>query len=368
MKQIEYEKAVDYLNDKLSTHIEKTSATLNEIKRTQKEIMQVLYDAYIEQDSQDYDVDVSVLIPIYNVENYLEECLSSLYVQKMSSVEFICINDGSTDGSLSIINGFLTKDNRFRLINKENTGYGSSMNLGLRAARGKYICILESDDVADNDMLSVLFSSAERYRADVVKARFSRFENVISDSYLEDDVTFDVNYGKYLSEVERYKIATRTPSIWSAIYRKDFLIKNDIRFLESPGASFQDISFSFITAICARRFVCIPNAVLFYRTGRDNSSVNSTEKTMCVCNEIGYIRDYACRNHLTNISKTIDHNLFLRYRWNYERLAGNARKEFGKIFAKEIKRIETEYSFVFEEWEEWEIDWFKEYVSLFTSN
>ena len=115
---------------------------------------------------------VSVLVPIYNVEKYLPECLGSLEAQDFKQAEFICINDGSTDGSRDIIEHFLNKDSRFKVIDKENSGYGASMNRGLEAAQGDYVAILESDDFMEADTLSKLHHAISSTGADVVKANF----------------------------------------------------------------------------------------------------------------------------------------------------------------------------------------------------
>ena len=88
---------------------------------------------------------VSLLVPVYNVEKYLSRCLESARDQTLENIEVICINDGSTDRSPEIIREFVEADARFRSVDKENSGYGASMNMGLRAARGKYVGILESD-------------------------------------------------------------------------------------------------------------------------------------------------------------------------------------------------------------------------------
>lgn len=90
---------------------------------------------------------ITVLVPVYNVERYLRECLDSIRAQTFVDFEAICINDGSTDASRDIIQEYLDTDARFRVIDKPNSGYGASMNMGLDAARGSYIAILESDDL-----------------------------------------------------------------------------------------------------------------------------------------------------------------------------------------------------------------------------
>lgn len=115
---------------------------------------------------------VSVLVPICNVEKYLDECLSSLQKQTLKDIEIICINDGSTDSSLDIINKFASEDPRFVVIDKPNSGYGDSMNRGLETAKGKYISILESDDFLDADALEYMAAEAESRQVEVFKCNF----------------------------------------------------------------------------------------------------------------------------------------------------------------------------------------------------
>ena len=100
---------------------------------------------------------VSILVPICNVERYLRECLNSLVNQTLREIEIICINDGSTDSSLSIIREYERRDERIVVIDKPNSGYGDSMNKGIELARGEYIGIVESDDFASLNMFETLY-------------------------------------------------------------------------------------------------------------------------------------------------------------------------------------------------------------------
>ena len=110
-------------------------------------------------------IKVSVLVPIFNVEKYLVECLESFLAQKLKELEIICIDDGATDGSSEIVDAFAIRDERFRVIHKENSGYGKSMNLGLDEAQGEYIGIVESDDFVERDMFSALYEIADTQQA-----------------------------------------------------------------------------------------------------------------------------------------------------------------------------------------------------------
>ena len=115
---------------------------------------------------------VSIVVPIYNVEKYLRKCLESIENQTLEDIEVICVNDGSKDRSKEIVNEFVNRDPRFILIDKPNTGYGNSMNVGFERATGEYIGIVESDDYADSDMFETLYHEAHANHLDVLKSGY----------------------------------------------------------------------------------------------------------------------------------------------------------------------------------------------------
>ena len=135
---------------------------------------------------------VSILIPIYNVEKYLRQCLESVVNQTLEDIEIICINDGSTDSSPEIIREFASRDSRIKVIDKQNTGYGHSMNQGLKAATGEYIGIVESDDFVELNMFESLYITAKNNGAEVVK---SEYVKQMGD-YKVINICSDLSYGK----------------------------------------------------------------------------------------------------------------------------------------------------------------------------
>ena len=189
--------------------------------------------------------EVTVLVPVYNVEKYLEQCLASLAAQSFGDFEALCINDGSTDGSRAIIQRFVDADPRFRAIDKPNSGYGASMNRGLAEARGRYVAILESDDFFEPDALAVLHGAAEKNGSDVVKADFNLYWSAPAERRERFRIVDDAEAGRTMAPLDDLAIFFRKPSIWSALYRRAFLEGNGIRFLETPGASYQDAGFNF---------------------------------------------------------------------------------------------------------------------------
>ncbi len=227
-------------------------------------------------------VEISVLVPVYNVERYLKQCLESIISQTMKNIEVICIDDGSTDRSGKILDEYACADSRIRVIHKKNTGYGHSMNVGLNSARGNYIAILESDDFAEADMLECLFKYAVSSQADIVKANFYNYIN--GKDELNERLAWYPAYQlvSYKNCPALMKIAD---SIWSALYKKEFLVKNNILFNETPGASFQDTSFAAICWLFAERVYLVNEAVLHYRMDNVDSSIHASGKVFCICDE-----------------------------------------------------------------------------------
>lgn len=219
---------------------------------------------------------VSVLVPVYNVKTYLHECLDSLAAQTLDSIEFVCIDDGSTDGCSEILDAYAARDERFRVIHKENSGYGASMNVGLRAARGKYIGIVESDDFADAEMFTTLYRAADENHADVVKSNFFSFTKQEGDCFCE--FLKGCSYHKVCSVRDTPRLLLTDTFVWTSVYRKKFLLENDIWFHETPGASYQDVAFSLKVAACCRRMFLLPEAYLHYRVDNVVASTHQTKK------------------------------------------------------------------------------------------
>lgn len=277
---------------------------------------------------------VSVLVPIYNVEQYLRQCLQSLRDQTLDDMEIICINDGSTDGSLEIIKEFLGKDKRFRLIDKENSGYGDSMNQGLKAARGEYIGIVESDDWVDKEAFGELYEIAKANDADVVRANF--YHNKVGKDEKARLIPVHET-GRVINPRQHTWLFLQSPAIWASIYKREFLEKNKINFLATPGASYQDTSFAFKVLAAAKRVCLTTKAYLHYRVDNANSSINSPGKVFCVCDEYAeierYLKEIEAYEDLGFVMWTAKCSIYL---WNALRLRPKLVKEFYTKVAPEI--------------------------------
>lgn len=277
---------------------------------------------------------VSVLIPIYNVEKYLPQCLDSVCQQNLDDIEIICINDGSTDDSLNIIKQYQKADKRIKLIDKTNSGYGDSMNQGLDLASGEYIGIVEPDDWIELDGFEELYSLAKEYRADVARANYYQNKEGRDEKwrYIPIHETMQA-----ICPREHTWLFLQAPAIWSAIYRREFLDKYKIRFLPTPGASYQDTGFNFKVMSVAKRVVLTTNAYIHYRVDNDSSSVNNPGKTFCIVDEYHSIEEFLKNENIFGELGIMMWNAIgYGYFWNAFRLKPELRRQF-------LTRVTDEY-------------------------
>ena len=237
---------------------------------------------------------VSIVLPIYNVEPYLDECLESVKRQTLQDIEIICVNDGSTDHSLEIIQKYAKDDPRFVIVDKENGGYGKAMNIGLDKASGEYIGIVEPDDFVPLGMYEDLYNIAVEHDLDFVKADFYRFARDVKNGDMHLVYNHLDKTGKWYNQLldpshtpEAMRFIMNT---WSGIYKRDFIEQYHIRHHETPGASFQDNGFYFQTFVYAQRAMIIDKPYYMNRRDNPNSSVHNRAKVYCMNEEYDYIR------------------------------------------------------------------------------
>ena len=279
---------------------------------------------------------VSVLVPIYNVAKYLPECLESLKQQTLKEIEFILLNDGSTDDSPKIIQNFAKGDSRFVVINKDNSGYGDSMNQGLAKAKGEYIGILESDDFAEPDMFEKLYKLAKKYDADVVRSNY--FYHTEQGDTVHESIK---NQPAAASLEKNHDILFEEPAIWSGLYRRSFLMDNGIQFLPTPGASYQDTSFNIKALSMANKIAYTKKAYLHYRTDNSSSSVKSKAKLEAVKKEYTEIDRFFTEKKISkDIYKAEQAAKFGAYHWNFQRVSGDLAKDFLKTIKQEFRESE----------------------------
>lgn len=216
---------------------------------------------------------VSVIIPIYNVEKYLAECLESVINQTLRDIEIICVNDCSTDKSGEVMNEYANKDQRIRVIvNRKNGGLSYSRNQGLKVAKGKYICFLDSDDMLMNRALEELYCEAEKEKTDIIF--FNAKMQIESEKVIERETTYcaKVNYPGVMSGVDFFMEMQRAKDVripvWLQFWSKLSLYEMHLEFAE--GLFHEDILFTYKALMNAKRVLCLQNVYYIYRR-HDNS-------------------------------------------------------------------------------------------------
>lgn len=219
---------------------------------------------------------ISVIVPVYNVEKYLSECIDSVLSQTYDNYEIILVDDGSTDNSGKICDEYAEKHDKITVIHKENSGPSKTRNVGLEISKGEYIYFLDSDDYLVSDAFDKLIKTAKKENADVVFFDAHSFADPedafdVKQGYLrKNDYKTDVGYS-VLTELNKNK--DFHCAIYLLLIRKSFLLKNEISFLKTAFCS-EDMLFTY-QLFCVAQRVAQCHEVLYYRRYRKSSIVTS---------------------------------------------------------------------------------------------
>lgn len=240
---------------------------------------------------------ISIIMPLYNAERFLEETLVSISNQIFSDYELICINDGSEDGTENIVHRFQQNDSRIRILhNEKREGAAFSRNKGIREARGKYIIFLDGDDIFDEMLLSLINQKAEQTQADVVM--FERIHVPTQNIYEKQEIKHSEGY------ISRFCIEPRTVEdirlcdflLWhsglgSEAYRKDFIVDNQIQFQNLPCEN--DTYFVDMAYYLAARIIKldIPRVMVYARVHFTPSRISTNRDPMCIYYAMSKVRD-----------------------------------------------------------------------------
>ncbi|MBQ9361205.1 MAG: glycosyltransferase family 2 protein [Lachnospiraceae bacterium] len=225
---------------------------------------------------------VSIVIPVFNSERFINKCLDSLIGQEYRDIEIVCVNDGSSDHSLAILNEYTEKDSRIRVYSKENEGKGAAgaRNLGLTKATGDYVMFLDSDDFFESDLISSLMAEAEKHDADLVCCGADRYDDRLGK------VTGEYKHIELKDAPEKQPFSWRDcPErvfqigdliAWNKLYKRDLLTDNDLWFEPIPISDDQYIPA--LTMVLAERIVTIDRPLIHYRFNTGSSQVDSQPK------------------------------------------------------------------------------------------
>ena len=285
---------------------------------------------------------VSIIVPTYNVEQYLVECMESIVNQTLQDIEIICVDDGATDNSGKILDDYAQKDNRIKVIHKQNEGYGKAMNIGLDTATGEYIGIVEPDDYVALDMYESLYKIAKENDVDFVKADYQSFigEKEERTFYYVKLYNGEKNYyNKVINLQEDFLPFDFNMVTWTGIYKREYLNKYNIRHNETSGASYQDNGFWFQTFCYSTK--CYFSNKDFYRVRRDNpnSSINNKEKVFAIKNEYDFIYGILKKKNLLEKFRNVYHEKkYYNCIFNLNRIGNKHKKTWLEVFKDEYKK------------------------------
>lgn len=250
---------------------------------------------------------LSVIIPVYNVENYIQQCLDSIYIEHLSEIEYIIINDGSTDSSLEIINNRYGHKNNIKIINQKNRGLSVARNVGLKQAQGDYVYFIDSDDFIDPISFQSILKYCD-YDYDIIVGDYYDYIDqshvelssnriLTKEKICQSGVDFFLKYHKQLSSV-----------VWRGLYKTKFLLSNSLFFHE--GVCFEDVEWTPI-AYCKALNICyIPSAFYYYRRRQNSITTCSVDLkkvndacTICktlLCESKKFERKDICNMLITN--------------------------------------------------------------------
>lgn len=219
---------------------------------------------------------VSIIIPVYNTENYLGKCLDSLVNQTLQEIEIICVNDGSTDNSLKVLEDYASRDERVKIINQENLKQGCARNNGFRIATGEYIGYVDSDDWVDLGFYEKLYNAAKKYDFDIALATNIRVGNGKTKKRIE--INEEKTAVSIQDKIDLCKqFGNECPT--NKIYRKSLLADNQIYWPE--GVFCEDKIYTLKALYNANGVVTVPD-VNYYYFRRPNSTVKGKTKKASV--------------------------------------------------------------------------------------
>ncbi|MCL2566754.1 MAG: glycosyltransferase [Alphaproteobacteria bacterium] len=293
---------------------------------------------------------LSIIVPVYNVEKYLHQCLDSIVNQEYKNLEIIIVNDASSDNSLEIIQEFSKKDNRIIIIDcKKNGGYGKAVNLGIEKASGEWIGIVESDDFILESMYQKLIDKTSKTTAQIIRGDYYQYwdksknkkekyekYNIFNNHNINLDSSSD------LIVKDNLNLFYISPAIWSAIYKREFLLSNNIKIIETKGASYQDVTFFIETLFEADRIYIVNEPLYCYRQTNMTSSSNSKGKAFVIFEIYNFLEDNLKNRNwkkFTRYKKTLYFSFINNYYYNFYRIAHKYRKDYLIIWKKQLENM-----------------------------
>lgn len=225
---------------------------------------------------------ISIIVPVFNTGQYLVQCLNSLINQTLKEIEIICVNDGSTDNSLEILQEFAKNDARIKIVTQKNQGQSISRNNAMELAKGEYLGFLDSDDWAQPDMFEKLYNNAKKFDSDIAICDIQMFDERTNTYYTDKNYknlnVFDKSFDDRSFKIEdTFEFIFQICVVpWNKIYRRNCLKENKIKFIEQ--LNYEDNVFTLETMLSAQSISLIREPLVIYRaTSQTSYSRSNTQ-------------------------------------------------------------------------------------------
>lgn len=288
---------------------------------------------------------ISIIIPVYEVEKYIRECLESVINQTLKDIEIIIVNDGTKDNSMKIIEEYL-EDKRIKIINKENGGLSSARNVGIKNAKGKYIYNLDGDDFISLNILEKLYKKAEEENLDVVIFDINFYSDKLQkNTGVWKDSNFDENK-IYLGEeyLKEYFLGNGCPAVWNKLWKRNIYIENEIYHPED--ISYGEDGSTMTRLMLETKRIGKLNEIGYYYRQRETSmtkknSIKMTDYLISYNITINYLKE---KNKLQKFQKYLDTYKYkyvynMLFYFNYSDVENEYIREVYEEFFKDIKKL-----------------------------
>ena len=219
---------------------------------------------------------VSVIIPVYNIEKYLRQCLDSIINQTLKDIEIICVDDGSTDSSLAILQEYKEKDNRIKVLQQQNQYAGVARNNGLKIAKGKYLSFLDSDDFFELNMLEEMYNQAEKDNSDIVMCIFYDFDTKTQQKRLKNKRNFKTPF--LPSKMNTVLFEMSSLNAWTKLFKHSLFIDYNLHFENTKCCN--DMTCVCTAMALAKRISIINKPFVYYRINQDKSLTTDRNKSI----------------------------------------------------------------------------------------
>lgn len=289
-------------------YISKISSSLNQTKTNQTVSF---------RENSKKSIKVSIILPIYNQEKYLEKALASLQKQTLQDIEIICVNDGSKDNSLNILKRYAQQDHRIRIIDQNNQGCGQARNNGLKVAQGEFIAFLDPDDWIEPNALELLYTQSKKQNCEMMVFNFNKIneageviQNFNLKKRLQRFYNINENENFHWRDIKPKVLGGLYPVAWNKFYKRNLIVDNQIHFANSNLA--EDNAFVFGATLSSEKIGYLDKCLYHYLIHEKSAIRTKSDRNFCIFRSIDSVKQLLKKLNLTEELKKEFDNYILR--------------------------------------------------------